>query len=268
MPGISILLVGDTDWAEFREARAVLRDLGEVTAAPDVDRAAALLAEGQPAADVIVMVQAFPGQFSAEAVDRLRRAAPLARVVALLGSWCEGETRSGRPWPAAIRVYWHQWGPRASQELTRLRDGGYSSWGLPLTAGEEERFLAVGRQPLGRREGLIVIHTGSFDVQDWMSAACRRSGYSTVWLRPGRRGRVDGAKAVLFDASDCRGGELDELKRTADAFRPAPTLALMHFPRVEDREQVLAAGAAAVLSKPLLLEDLFWEIDRAVGSVG
>jgi hypothetical protein len=30
---------------------------------------------------------------------------------------------------------------------------------------------------------------------------------------------------------------------------------------VEDRDRALAAGAAAVLAKPLLLEDLFWQLD-------
>ena len=37
----------------------------------------------------------------------------------------------------------------------------------------------------------------------------------------------------------------------------------MSFPRVEDRDRVLAAGAAALLSKPLLLDDLFWQLERA-----
>ena len=73
------------------------------------------------AVDVIVVAQAYPGQFSGEALDRLARLAPLARVVVLLGSWCEGEVRSGRPWPGAIRVYWHQWPARCAQELGRLR---------------------------------------------------------------------------------------------------------------------------------------------------
>ena len=50
--------------------------------------------------DVIVVAQAFPGQFSHQAIDRLRRLAPLARMVGLMGSWCEGEMRTGSPWPA------------------------------------------------------------------------------------------------------------------------------------------------------------------------
>jgi CheY-like chemotaxis protein len=41
---------------------------------------------------------------------------------------------------------------------------------------------------------------------------------------------------------------------------PAPIVALLNFPRVEDRDRALAAGAAAVLSKPVLVEDLLWQL--------
>ena len=66
----------------------------------------------------------FPGQFSCEAIDRIRTRAPLARLVGLLGSWCEGEVRSGQPWPGTIRIYAHQWPGRAEQELKRLEQEG------------------------------------------------------------------------------------------------------------------------------------------------
>ena len=104
--------MGDCDRSEFTGARNVLGRMGRVTSFPEAESAAAALSRADVAHDVIVVAQAFPGQFSADAIDQLRRAAPLARVVGLLGSWCEGETRTGWPWPAAIRVYWHQWRPQ------------------------------------------------------------------------------------------------------------------------------------------------------------
>jgi len=42
----------------------------------------------------------------------------------------------------------------------------------------------------------------------------------------------------------------------------APIVALLDFPRIEDRRRALAAGAQAILSKPLQVDDLFWELDR------
>ena len=93
MDALSILLLGDVRRTEFLEARAGLDRWGDVTEFSDVDSASAALAAGLLSPDVIVVAQAFPGQFSHRAIDRLRRLAPLARVVGLLGSWCEGEMR-------------------------------------------------------------------------------------------------------------------------------------------------------------------------------
>lgn len=264
MPEVSILLVGNTDRSEFRQARAALEASGRVTSVPEAESAAAALSQRQVVPDVIVVAQSYPGQFSYQAIDRLRRLAPLARVLGLLGSWCEGEMRTGKPWPGAVRVYWHQWLPRCHQQLGRMRRGECSAWGLPITATEEERLLLAADDPPTDRQGLVAIYTRPFEMQDWLSAACRSRGYSTVWLRPPRPARVEGARAAIFDGPDCCGGEFDELDHLCGTLAPAPVIALLDFPRIEDHHRALAAGAAAVVSKPLHLDDLFWELDRAL----
>ena len=138
---LSILLLGDTNRPEFQEARACLARWGLVVEFADAESAAAALAEGRILPDVIVVAQAFPGQFSHQAIDRLRRVTPLARVLGVMGSWCEGEMRSGSPWPATVRTYWHQWPARCHREFCRFAKGKSCSWALPLTATEEERLL-------------------------------------------------------------------------------------------------------------------------------
>ena len=267
MPELCILVVGNTDRAEFREAREVLDRWGRVVAAADVGAAAAMLVQGDTPADLIVVAQAFPGEFPAERVDSLRRLAPLARVVVLLGSWCEGETRTGRAWPGAIRVYWHQWIPRAEQELSRLHDGRCSAWSLPFTASDEEQILVSADEPIAQRQGLVAIYSARLEMQEWLAAACRRAGLATAWLRPDRLDPPGPAQMVLFDATDGRGEELEHLRRL-NAWVPRPAIvALVDFPRVEDRDRLLAAGADAVLSKPLLVEDLFWQLDQFAGGL-
>lgn len=259
---ISILLVGDGDRSEFRQARSVLDRLGRVTVIAEAESAVAALSEGLVAAEVIVVAQAFPGQFSHGAIDRLRRLAPLARVLGLLGSWCEGEMRTGKPWPGAIRIYWHQWPARCDQELGRMGRGECSGWGLPVTATEEERLLLAADCPVSKQQGLIAIYTLPLEMQDWLSAAFRCRGCSTVWLRPPHPTHVEGAIAAIFDGSDCRGEELRQLEYLAATLRPAPIIALLDFPRIEDCNRAMAAGASAVVSKPLYLDDLFWQLDR------
>lgn len=262
MPKLTLLLVGDTSRAEFREACASLERMGRVEASATIEVAGQRLADGQLAPDVIVIAQSFPGQFSAEDIDRLRRRAPLARVLGLLGSWCEGETRTGKPWPAAIRVYWHQWLPRAEQELGQLAAGCSSSWSLPLTASEEERFLALAEQPVARRAGRVAIAAAQWETCDWLAGVCRYRGYTTTWLRPPYEHVEDEVDVAIFDTTECQGEELNDLRRLVAQLQPAPVVALLDFPRVEDRDRVLAAGAVAMLSKPLLVEDLFWQLDH------
>ena len=264
---ISILLVGDTERSEFRPAGAALCALGRVTSVPDADSAAAALAGGDVAPELIVLAQAYPSQFSLEAVDRLQRLAPLARMLGLMGSWCEGEMRTGKPWPGAVRTYWHQWLPRCDRQLARMSRGECSVWELPVTATEEERLLLAADEPLSARQGVIAIYTWPIEMDDWLSAACRGRGLSTVWLRPPRAARVEGATAAIFDGSDLRGEEFDELQHLAATLHPAPIIVLLDFPRIEDHSRARSAGAAAVVSKPLHVDDLFWELDRVLGDV-
>ena len=261
---LSILVLGDTDRSEFLDPVSELKSLGGIVVVQDVPSALDLVSRGNVVPDVVVVAQAYPGQFSPDAIDQLRRAAPLARVVGLLGSWCEGETRTGWPWPAAIRVYWHQWRPQCEQELSRIAAGRASTWALPITAGDEERLLAASHQPSAVKRGHIAISTPLFDMQDWLQRICRRRGYSTSWLRPHQSVEREQVTAAIFDADECLGKELDALKRLVGAIEPAPALALMDFPRVESRDRALAAGARAVLSKPLLVDDLFWQLDRLI----
>jgi len=132
---------------------------------------------------------------------------------------------------------------------------------LPVTAGEEERLLAdVGMIP-STRGGLAVIVTGHFGMYDWLAEASRRAGMSSVWTRPGAVFCAEGVGAVLFDGTECTEEEASEIGRLAERFAPAPVVALLDFPRVEDRDRARAAGATAVISKPLALEDLYWYLD-------
>ena len=291
-PLAKVLFVGDARRREFREARACLDTMASVRQADDVATALAVLQAGF-VPEAIVIAQAFPDQFSLEEVDRLRGAAPLARLLGLLGSWCEGEVRTGHPWPGVMRLYWHQFPAQCSREFARLRSGECSTWGLPITAGDEERLLRAqetispaepAENSMPAERGLIVVWSRQFEMQDWLSSACRLRGYSTVWLAPGRATKVSGAKAAIFDGCRCDEDEIAEFKELAALLgsasgvpgvsevsgipevsdKPVPIVGLLDFPRIEDQARAMAAGAAAVLSKPLAIDDLFWQLDRVI----
>ncbi len=261
MSHLGVLLLGDTSRAEFHAARQALLATSRVEEAATLREAAALLERGDFLADVIVVAQSYPGQFSAPEIDRVRRLAPLAPVLGLLGPWCEGETRTGKPWPASIRVYWHQWPARWRQELARLERGECPGWGLPLTAAEEERLLAAADQQHPRREGLVVVHARSFDAAQWLTEALAHRGYQPLWTQPHRAEEVLGAAAAVFDGADAGDADLADLRRLAATLNGAPIVALLDFPRLEDQQAMLAAGASAVLAKPVALDDLFWQLE-------
>jgi hypothetical protein len=271
MRPVSIVLIGDFERPEFYGVTGFLESLGQVHRFRDAEAATQALASDEIGAELTVIAQSYPGEFSHPAVDRLRAASPVSRIVALLGSWCEGEMRSGQPWPAVIRLYWHQGLGRIAREIGRLAEGDCPSWGLPLTATEEERLLAesrtgfqgvaTGQRPV-LRSGLVGIASRRLESYDWLSAACRQHGSPTVWLRGPQYPRVEGLAAILIDGTDFGDAEMATLRQLSERYSQARCIALMDFPRIEDRRCLLQAGAAAVLSKPLNVEDLIMEIEE------
>jgi hypothetical protein len=282
MHQISILLIGDLDRPEFQGVGEFLESFGQVRRFLNAEMPASLLTSGEIVSDLTVIVQSYPGEFSQRAIDRLRAASPISRMVALLGSWCEGEMRSGQPPLAVQRLYWHQGLDRIGREIRRLVQGECPTWGLPLTATEEERLLAAtpprgadcqSAQEKGQagnlphmmpsdlksvlREGLIGIVAQRRESFEWLSAACRQRGYATLWLRNPPFPLVAGFSAILIDGTDFLEVEFSTLQQIAERYPQARRIALMDFPRIEDRHRLLEAGCAAVFSKPLNVEDLF-----------
>jgi DNA-binding NarL/FixJ family response regulator len=68
--------------------------------------------------------------------------------------------------------------------------------------------------------------------------------------------------------ADAGPDDLAELEALAAQLRPAPVLALMHFPRTQDVRNAARNGAAGVLSKPVQLEDLFSRLARLCANRG
>ena len=148
-----------------------------------------------------------------------------------------------------------------------MAKGRCPAWGLPLTTSEDERLLFCSVEPLPRRDGLIAIQARQVGVADALADACSAAGYATVCLWPGENARVAGPLAVVWDGDHVGDLETAEIQRLASQFHPAPVIALVQCPRAEDVQRARAAGATAVVSKPFLLDDLHWQLDRVLGAV-
>lgn len=243
----AIWLIGDVEQREFADAVSLLQATAEVSS-------------GEP--ELIVIAQCRPGIFRERELNRLRRSAPLAEVVSLLGSWCEGETRTGRPLSGAIRLYWYEF-PSWWRRQLQLRDSGLR----PNWTGYFQQ-----RQP--EHDGLlganVAIAAAHFDTAAAIGDAIHSAKGRFTWLRESEPIDVSNS----FDAGVWIGGQLsdEEASRLAGfcaqmAPHDAPVVALSDFPRQDRCRVARTTGAAAVLGIPWQNNDLIDELRRAIHDV-
>src|SRR5437762_5162052 len=136
-----IIIVGDRQHGDFAAATGWLRSRAACKYCDDVAAATLDLRSPSMRFDpaAILLIQTRPGQFVARDVELLHAAAPLARLVALVGPWCEGQQRSGRHWRGVVCVPWRAWPYRLARELG-LDDLPAGNKALPRTATEPERI--------------------------------------------------------------------------------------------------------------------------------
>jgi len=257
-----VLAVGDAAHVEFAEVVNLLREQTQVVFCETVEDAAVSLWKSDFVPQWIVFLQTLPGEFRKEACQTFWTHYPLVRIVRVLGSWCEGEIRTGTPWPGTTRMYWHQAVVRITAELNAL-PRGLTTWGEPLTMSDDDRLLAKKRYSKRTLGGTLGIYAQTFDAAESLSDAIAMRGYSSVWMQPDRHVLSHEFQACLFDFAHGSEREFAELIALSSSHPDVPIIALLNFPRLDDRARALQAGAVAVLSKPMQLDDLFAELAHA-----
>jgi len=260
----SVLAIGRLDREEFKEVKSLLTRTASLHAVGGLREAAEYLERAATPPELIILAQAPPGQFPCSEVGRLRPLAPLARFWGLLGVLCEGEARSGKPWPGVPRCYWHQFAPRWNREIAAIQARRQPSWLLPETASDDERLLAMMDVPATSGSGLIVIHA-VHEMADCLTQACRRRGYSTVAIWPGSHPCcvIEGARAILWDLHEHQLHGPYLRPQLSPANQELPVIALLGFPRMEDFRRATGQGIVLV-AKPFLVDDLMWHLERTI----
>lgn len=260
MDELRVLMVGDSRAREFCGSLEFLRASAEVTSAKDLAEAVSLTTRGEFAPDLIVLAQGFPRQFRAGLVEQLRGSLPTAHFVALLGSWCEGEERTGEPLPGVQRIYWHRFAGWWAAQQRVLAAGRCPDWGQPVTAAEDDRQMAASRRetalPQVRKtpQSTIAVAASQCEMTDLLCETCRQWGYAAVGLNPREQLPMAQVAAVIWDCRDAE--DLAELLRLKRHFGEVPVVAVTNFPRWQHRQQLADAGVAALLSKPLRIDEL------------
>src|SRR5262249_36532440 len=150
-------------------------------------------------------------------------------------SWCEGESRSGHPWPAVRRIYWHQGVEWFERELSTLAAGGCGTLSLPLTATEEERMLHPTSSSQRFAAGTIALHSNSREMAVLLAEGCGALGFDA---RPVEQFNVPNRPTLvagIWDAGMSEQQDWDEFRQLVARWPGVPWIALLNFPRDEDR---------------------------------
>jgi len=213
---------------------------------------------GSQSPELIVICQSRPGTVSKSLVEHLRLAVPLAGIVALAGSWCEGETRTGRPLPGVDRLYWYEFPAWWRRQLSLRAAGRCPEWARAAPMHDSE----PGR-PRPRRT-IVIIQTNIRETAEALSDALTRAGFATAWQRGNRPSTViRGASAAIWIGGQLNDHEAKELRALCLSFTTAQrrVIALLDFPRRDRVDRAMEVGAAAVLGMPWRNADLIGTLD-------
>ncbi|MEM7782755.1 MAG: response regulator [Planctomycetota bacterium] len=217
----------------------------------------------------IIIAQSRPNQFNQSLVDRLMIQFPNTPIFNLLGSWCEGETRTGTPLTGVKRVYWHQWKGQFLLMQKEINSGGIVDSFVAPTANVADRI----RAPKSKAEftGISTIGVSAWTKEpfDMLADAFGEAGWKSRWVE---RTMWDGQASSLLSVLcvDANGWTFElqqRLKWLRSEFPGLPVVLLLNFPRSEEKEEIISHGVSEVVSKPFELETLHQAIQTVCENV-
>ena len=225
--------------------------------------------------EVILLAQPTPGEDHEREIERLRVEAPLARIVCIAGTWCEGELRTGHPPEGVVRLYWYEFAPWWRAAVDAWQAGRPVAWSEPLDdprAGQQTPFTPVvktrpnGDAAVGRT---LMVSAADVAVFETLSDVLTPFDWRCVWRRPHLQQDgvpAEACVAAIWDGGQLSDRELQSLILFTHSVRasspPAPIIALLDFPRAEHFAIAQSAGTTAVLGKPYQLSQLVNELER------
>ena len=271
-----VLFVGNWQGREFVAATSGLPDACDWPCAAAIDEACDLLRNCQQPPELIFLAQPLPGIYCQADIDRLQQLVPLTRIVVVVGSWCEGELRTGSPPSGVIRLYWYDFSSWWHAAIRRRDAGLCPPWSLPLDHVQAGRWspandFVPSKVPSKSSSLLsVMIDAADFSVYETLSTALNNFGILSHWQ--GREENTTPAASTTPSTTPTTtagiwdGGQLGarELKHLTNFCRQTngPVIALLDFPRLEHFEKSQAAGAAAVFAKPYIVEEIVTALEK------
>ena len=261
---LTVLFIGEASSDEFRAVVHWFRLHSNLTWSRSVGDAERLLANEYDNPVLVVLAQSYPGQYSSVAVERLRTQIPLARLIHLVGAWCDGEIRSGQPLAGVTRVHWHDWRPRLETEWERWRHGSCPTWGIAQSASDEERFAWQVKAVAGDKSKVVGIVTACYETARTLADMVDATGFTSHVVTETESEFRDSLSLVVWDDAIAPRSKSVPLRQVVCSVAPTPVIALTSFARLADVENALENGAVEVLDKPIQLADLAWLLHRHI----
>lgn len=217
-----------------------------------------------PRADLIVVLQLWPDEYTPGEAVRLIDAAPLARLVVCYGPWCDSDGRTRSVWPPAARVPAASARSRLLQEIESLHRNRSP---LPLTADRAEVFLRDHAFPPTRVKPLrVLVISPDGGLREALEALLTSAGLHST-------GRGDGeadpaADVLLWDADPWDDGARLRLAELRSRRPVRPLVAMCGFSRPQVEREIRAAGAWGVVLKHAGLDALSSALELAADSAG
>lgn len=243
-------MTGNFDHADFDEALELLAGEAELTRRSDS-------AEPPSSWDLLLVCQSRPGSVLQESLAQLCGRNPLAGQIVLLGSWCEGETRTGRPLADLERLFWYQFPSWWKRTIDAWSQGRPTDWHSPFP-----QVILPPRELHAAAQGPVAIVSPDYSSASTLIDLCEAVGREAYWCpRDASWPVMPPPAAGIWCGGMLDEGEEASLRHTSERLAPeAPLLVLLDFPR---REAVAAArrmGASAILGKP-------WRADQLLAAL-
>lgn len=218
--------------------------------------------------DLVVIAQARRGQHSASEVQELQTLCSTTPIVALLGSWCEGETRSGTPWPGVPRVYWHQWEGRYQKFVSQLGQFEITDLHAARTSTAADRVINSDAVDYPNKVSCVAISAWTNQQHSMVADAINHFGWSSVWVeRSVWNAQTSSAvDAIVIEADGWSDDLANRVKWIQREVSGTPMVLIANYPRKGELESCKSMGISEVVSKPFELDDLKTAIVRAVKS--
>ncbi len=259
---LNLLLLGDAADGDFKaiveDVRAAV-DSDALRMAVDLPALQRLIAIERWFPDLIVVLLAWPDEFSEAEVYELLALCPLARVVCCFGPWCDSDGRTRTIWPLAVRIPLADSPARLARELALFEDQESPDRPLPMTASRAEIF-ASDFQPLQRQQQSLAV--AAVVSPDRHFCQMLESTLTTAGVQICKVSESDRAACIIFDADLWNAERQSALETICRARSTAKFVAATGFLRPDLDAALRRAGADEVWSKVSPLQQLASHLRR------